>query len=147
MPHISAIKQSNYLKKEDCGRGILVTIKSVHEENVAREGAPPENKWCVSFDEQEKAMVLNMTNAQLIAQIAKSEMTEDWYGHQVVLYHDPNISFAGKLLGGIRVRAPRFKTPPPTPAPIQPAQRIPVAAAVAATAETNGTHYEDEIPF
>jgi hypothetical protein len=24
-----------------------------------------------------------------------------------VLYHDPNVSFGGKLIGGIRVRAPR----------------------------------------
>jgi hypothetical protein len=30
-----------------------------------------------------------------------------------VLYTDPNVSFQGKLVGGIRVRAPKPSTPPP----------------------------------
>jgi hypothetical protein len=34
----------------------------------------------------------------------------------VVLYVDPNVSYAGKITGGIRLRAPRGKAKP-APAP------------------------------
>lgn len=123
--HINQLKESNFLKKEDCGNGILVTIKTVSQENVAKSGAPEELKWCVHFGELEKPMVLNNTNAQLIAQIAKSEETDHWTGVKVVLFHDPSVSYGGKIIGGIRVRAPRGKAAqqqnapaPPKPAPL-----------------------------
>jgi hypothetical protein len=135
--HISALKQSKFLTRNDVGTGILVTIKSVHQDNVAKEGAPEELRWCLVFDEAEKPMVLNSTNGQIIAQIVKSEETDDWVGHKVVLYDDPNVSFGGKLVGGIRVRAPRGQSakvqpkPAPKPAPVEP---VPEAS-------------EDDVPF
>lgn len=115
--HINQLKESKYLKKEDCGQGILVTIKGLSEENMAMEGQPPEMKWVLHFMEAVKPMALNSTNAQLIAKVANSEETDHWPGHKIVLYEDPNISFGGKLVGGIRVRAPRNQAPKPTPAP------------------------------
>ena len=124
MPNISELKKSNFLKKEDCGPGILVTIKSVTEENVAKEGAPPEEKWCIHFNELEKPMVLNSTNGQLIAAITGQDDTDNWTGHKVVLYNDPTVSFGGKIMGGIRVRAPKGRaaaTAKPAPKPSAPA--------------------------
>ena len=118
--HISELKQSKYLKKEDAGPGILVTVKEVTQENVAKEGAEPEYKYIVHFDDAEKGMVLNNTNGQLFAKILGSEESDDWIGTKVVLYEDPSITFGGKLVGGIRVRAqrnvptaPKAATPPP----------------------------------
>lgn len=113
--HISGLKSSNFLKKEDCDPPVLVTINSVKQENVAKEGAPQELKWCLHLEESEKPLVLNSTNAQLIARITGSEETDDWQGVKIVLYHDPSISFGGKIVGGIRVRAPKksASTPPP----------------------------------
>jgi len=105
--HVSGLKQSKFLTRADVGSGVLATIQAVFQENVAKEGAPEEMKWCVAFDELEKPMVLNSTNGQLIAQITKQEDTDNWNGHQVVLYDDPTVSFGGKLVGGIRVRASR----------------------------------------
>jgi len=105
--HISGLKQSNFLTKEDCGHGILVTIERLEQENVAKEGAPQELKYCLYFKEHEKPMVMNSTKGQMIAKITGSEETDTWPGHKIVLYHDPNISFGGKLVGGIACRAPR----------------------------------------
>lgn len=105
--HISGLKQSRFLTRADVGRGILVTIAEIYQDNVAKEGAPEEYKWCIRFVEHDKPMVLNATNGQIIASICHSEETDDWPGHKVVLYDDPNISFAGKLVGGIRARAPK----------------------------------------
>ena len=36
-------------------------------------------------------MILNSTNAQLIARAVGSEETEDWPGKQIVLFNDPNV--------------------------------------------------------
>lgn len=125
--HISGLKQSRFLTRADAGRGILVTIREVFQENVAKEGVPEELRWCVAFQEQEKPMVLNSTNAQLIAQITKEEDTDNWTGHKVVLYDDPSISYGGKLVGGIRVRAPRNQPSATAPAPRTGQRQAPVA--------------------
>lgn len=113
--HVSQFKQSNFLTRADVGRGMLVTIRSLSQENIAKSGAPEELKWVIHFDECEKPLVVNSTNAQIIAQITKQDDTDSWPGHKIVLYDDPSVSFGGKLVGGIRVRAPRTLTPAPAP--------------------------------
>lgn len=110
--HISALRESNYLQKHDVEPPVLVTIKGdLTQENLAKDGDAPDNKWVIRFKELEKPMVLNSTNGQLIAMATGSDNSEDWNGKQIVLYNDPNVSFQGKLTGGIRVRAPK-KTGP-----------------------------------
>ena len=105
--HVSALKESKFLKRTDVGSGALLTISKLTQENVAKEGAEPDLKWCLHFEDAEKPLVLNSTNAQIISQITKQEDTDDWTGHKIVLYDDPNVSFGGKLVGGIRCRAPK----------------------------------------
>lgn len=145
--HVSGLKQSNFLTRADVGRGVLVTIRQIFQDNVAKTGAPEEMKWCMSFDEFEKPMVLNSTNGNIIAAIIKSEETDEWPGHKIVLYDDPTVSFGGKLVGGIRVRAPRGQaaapakhvptaSPKPAPTRNQPAQEP----------ETEPPS-EDDVPF
>lgn len=112
--HINDMKESKYLKKEDVGDGILVTIKSLDNQNVAPDNQEPENKYLLHFVEDIKPFVLNWTNIQLIAKACESEDTDDWKGKKIVLYNDPSVSFGNKLTGGIRVRAPRQKQPPVT---------------------------------
>jgi hypothetical protein len=106
--NVNQLKQSKFLTRSDVGKGVLATIRGdVYQENVAKEGAPEDLKWVIEFEELEKPMVLNSTNGQLIAHITKSEESENWRGHKVVLYDDPSVSFGGKLVGGIRIRAPK----------------------------------------
>ena len=145
--HVSALKQSKFLTRADVGQGVLVTIGEIYQENIAKDGAPEELKWCVRFPECEKPLVLNSTNGQIIAGIVKSEETDDWAGHKIVLYDDPNVSFGGKLVGGIRVRAPRNQ--PAKPAAARPAAR-PAPAPAAPPAEPvagDGPPESDEVPF
>lgn len=112
--NISELRESKFLKKEDIGDSpVLLTIKDVAQFNVAAQGAPEENKWCLVFEEADKPLVLNSTNGQIIAKITGSEESDDWIGHKIVLYVDPNVSFGGKVVGGIRCRAP--KAPKPVP--------------------------------
>lgn len=118
MPHISALKSSKFLTKQDVTPPILVTIQDCVEVNVAQEGAPQDLKWALHFNETEKPLVLNSTNGQIIAGFLGKENTDDWKGHKVVLYHDPNVSFGGKLIGGIRARAPKNQPKPQQPPPV-----------------------------
>lgn len=120
MPRTSEMRESKFLKKEDVGGGALMTVQGCEQYNVAKEGAPPENKWCLTFEETDKPLVLNSTNIQLCERIFNSDDTDVWVGKRIVLYTDPNVSYAGKVVGGIRVRAPKLKAaaapPPPPPA-------------------------------
>ena len=119
MPKTHQMKDSKFLKKEDVGRGTLVTILNVREENVAKQGAAPEMKWVMDFREQDKPLVLNATNIALCEAICGSDDTDDWTGKKIVLYEDPTIAFGGKIVGGIRVRSPKpgavSNEPPPPP--------------------------------
>lgn len=119
--NVSDLKTSKYLKKEDVGTGALATIRAVTMENVAMEGAPPDERAVLHFDELDKPMVLNNTNAQIIAAITNQseEIERAWIGAVIVLYNDPSIMFRGKIVGGIRVRAPKPGTKLPVKSPVE----------------------------
>jgi len=109
--NVNDLKTSKFLKKEDVGEGVLVTISQLTQENVALDGAPADMKIVCHFRELDKPLVLNSTNGQIIAQVTGigEDIETGWVGKQIVLYTDPNITFQGKLVGGIRVRAPKNK--------------------------------------
>lgn len=111
MPNINQMMPSKYLKKEDFPAPALVTIRTFTQDNVAQQGQPEEKKWVMHFNEFENGMVMNSTNLQLAAAALGSEDTDDWIGKQVVVYNDPNVSFGGKLMGGIRIRQMRKAAP------------------------------------
>ena len=130
--HISKLMPSKYLKKEDLDQDVLVTVSGVSIENVARDNEPEENKAVLHFKEYDRGLVCNSTNLQLCAKACGSEDTDDWIGQQVVLYVDDNVSFGGKIVGGLRIRAARRKQPH------APARRAP---------EPDMADTDDSIPF
>ena len=158
--HINQLTESRFLKKEDCGpQGILVTIKTISQENVAKEGVPEELRWAICFEELEsrptnpsgceeleKPRVLNSTNGQLIAAITGKTDTDDWPGYKVVLYNDPTVSFAGKITGGIRVRAPKGRAAEANKNVQRPAPKPAPGPAQVACDET-GEVADDDVPF
>ena len=115
MASVNDISNSKFLKHQDVGAGALVTVRGVKQENVALDGAEPEFMWAVYFNQFDKALILNKTNAESIAEItgAYDDIEKAWIGAEIVLYTDPNVSFGGKLVGGIRCRKPRLSTAPP----------------------------------
>ncbi len=117
MPKVSEMLSSKYLKKEDVNDGVLATVANIKKINVAMENESPEYKFCMSFDEMDKPLVLNTTNIQLCALAFESDDTDDWVGKKIVLYNDPNVSYAGKITGGIRVRKPKTKAVQRPPLP------------------------------
>ena len=113
--------ESKYLKQSDVEYETEVTILKIGQINVAREDEQPEMKWAVRFQELKKPMVLNSTNLQLLAKACDSEESDDWIGKKVTIFADPNVSFGGKLVGGLRVKLqpkapqePRLQAAKPT---------------------------------
>jgi hypothetical protein len=96
------MKTSNFLKSPDVDPEVLVTIVECKEEVVDK--IENESKHVLYFREFEKPLVLNWTNIEAISVYVGEENTDNWPGHQVVLFHDPSVSFKGKRTGGIRVR-------------------------------------------
>ena len=141
MPRVGDMIESKFLKKEDVGgeRGMLVTISAVKQANVAMQGADPEMKWTLSFSELDKPMVLNSTNIHMTAKACGSDDTDEWMGKKIVLYEDPNVSFGGKLVGGIRVRAQRTQAAPVVP------QRKPQPESNKSVG--NFADMQDDVPF
>lgn len=121
MPKTSEMRESKFLKQTDVGAGSLMTVSACAPHNVAKEGAEPETKWCLEFEETDKPLVLNSTNIQLCERIFGSDDTDVWVGKKIVLYVDPNVSYGGKITGGIRVRAPKVKAAAKPVAPPPPA--------------------------
>ena len=133
---------SKYLKKEDVSTPLLLTMHTVTQENVGM-GEEMESKWILHFAEDVKPMVLNSTNMRLIEVATGSDDTDDWAGHKIVAYNDPNISFAGKIVGGIRVRAPQKPKPAPGKVIGRPAPKIDPHPADPLPADAD----DDGIPF
>jgi hypothetical protein len=128
MAKLADFKESKFLAQKDVEKPMLVTITGCEKHNVAKEGATPIVKLCMEFEELEKPLVMNWTNAQVCAQAFNSEDTDDWIGKQIVLYVEPNVMFEGRLVGGIRMRKPKPQAakPVPVPAPVE-ADDIPFA--------------------
>jgi hypothetical protein len=96
--------KSKYLAKGDVGEdGLILTIKGFRMETLEGDHGD-EDKMVVHFQGDVKPMVLNRTNAQLIAVATGASKAGDAVGKQVVVYNDPTIAFGGKITGGLRIR-------------------------------------------
>lgn len=147
MPTIADLKKSKYLQKSDVTPPVLVTISGYRQENVAKEGEPAEDKWLLTFSELDKPMVMNSINGELIAQALGDEDFDGWISKKIVLYVDPNVQMAGKIVGGIRCRAP--KKPAVTAPAAAPAAAVakPAAAAKPAVVHEAAEPESDDVPF
>ena len=78
---------------------LVLTIKDVTDEEV---GEDREVKFILSFREIEKELILNKTNARILAdRFGKDPI--GWIGKKVALY-STEVSFAGKMTLAIRIR-------------------------------------------
>jgi len=110
MPKVSDMVQSKYLRKEDIEDDTPATIKGVKLEDLGQ-GDKPEQRWVIYFKQFAKGMVLNVTTIRVL-ESAYGDDTDVWIGKQVLLYVDPNVSFQGRVVGGLRLRVPRPKLSP-----------------------------------
>ena len=86
------------------GKDRILTIKSVRREECTFEGGRKENCNIAYWQEDEKPMILNVTNCKTIAKILKTPYIEDWAGHRIQIYVDPKVKFKGEETEGLRIR-------------------------------------------
>ena len=119
----SEMIQSRFLKKEECDPPIVCTIKGCSLEEVGG----GDERWVLTFSEPGiKALVLNVTKIRALESSYGND-TDYWMGNRVKLSLDPDVMYAGKRVGGIKLQtaAKKSSTPPP---PVDP-------------------DFNDEIPF
>lgn len=116
---------SRYLKKEDIGTATpIVTIESASWEEVGEE---KDEKPILYFKGKSKGLVCNKTIQDTIVDLfgdppAQSEdgshLTRWLRGKQVQLYVDTSVRYAGKRVGGLRIRAASGEQAEPAPEPM-----------------------------
>ena len=125
MPNIYESFPSRYLKAHELkGRTPTVTIDRVVFEQV-RGRVTTDTKAVVLFRGHAKGLLLNVTNARTITQIARSAVTEDWSGVAVVLFAT-TATFGLERHDVVRIKAPTAVAGP-APRVIAP-PRLPVDA-------------------
>lgn len=98
--NISQAFPSNYLKAGDLnGRAVKVRISGCELEDLDGEHKP-----VLRFEGKQKGMVLNRTNAGVLA-AALGDETDNWTGSEVEIYPDRTM-FQGRMVDCLRVRVP-----------------------------------------
>ena len=88
---------------------LALTIKAVSEEKVGQ-GEAAQSKPVIYFQEVEKGMVCNKTNATTIANLYGPE-TDNWPGQRIALFAT-EVDYQGKQTLAIRVRLKAPKSAP-----------------------------------
>jgi hypothetical protein len=118
--------QSNWLKAEDLqGRRVAVTIEEVTLEDLEFQNKK-ERKPVARFHGKEKALVLNRTNWNRLADFLGSDDSDDWTGKTIVLGVE-KVDFQGKRVPAIRVLGlarPSAQSTPEPPPPEIPAEEF-----------------------
>lgn len=103
MAHIDLIYKSNssYLKAEDIGTDMPTFTMTAADVKTFDDGSA---KVVVEFNETDKVLPLNKTNATAIADLYGMD-TDAWVNRQIMLFTMP-VEFNGKMVQAIRVRGP-----------------------------------------
>lgn len=126
MPMMDDVYGGNSLKAEELPpnfKAVLTVDRvSVQQFTDRDDKSNKEKKLVLYFNGKEKGLVLNVTNANMMAEIAGSRDYDYWPGHAVLLYRTMT-DFAGKRVPALRLdhvpagAAASRPTPPPPPPP------------------------------
>ena len=96
---------SKYLSAADLqGRQIQVIMDRVMMEQIRGEHGN-EDKYVLYFQGKEKGLVLNVTNANTIAEFYGHE-TDEWTGRAITLY-STRVQFGNRMVDAIRINRPQ----------------------------------------
>lgn len=86
--HWKQYQDTNYLGAYilEPNKDAIVTIKKVVKGEIVGENGEKSNGSLLYFEEYEKPLVLNSTNAQTITKIYDTPYVEDWVGKKIQLY-------------------------------------------------------------
>ena len=106
---------TKYMSKDDVKAPVIGVIARVVNETLGQ-GDDQEIKPVMYFSSgPEKPMVVNATNWMSVESIYGDE-SDNWTGKPIEVWVDPSVSFGGKRIGGLRLRAPSNHAPIPSTA-------------------------------
>ena len=106
MVTISEMFPSRFFRATDIPRrGQTLVITDVSQEEVS-DGETKQTKWALKFKDEDRLLVLNKTNATILAEAFGSD-TDRWVDKAVALRTE-KVSFGGRMTDGIRVAAVQF---------------------------------------
>jgi len=86
------------------GKDMILTIKSVKNENVVGPDGKKEECMVMTFMENNvKPMIVNSTNAKTIEKLYKTPYIEEWQGRKIQLFVDKIKAF-GEQVEALRIR-------------------------------------------
>ncbi len=96
---------SKYIKAAELrGKDVPLTIKAVELTDLPLKGTSDTKKrGVIEFQETQKMLVLNRTNADIIARMHGRD-TDEWVGKRIALY-PAQASFGRETVPAIRIRA------------------------------------------
>src|SRR5580700_9421758 len=98
---------SKWLQASDIEDDTEVTISNVITEEMP-DGEV--EKSVVYFRELDKGLILNISNWNAIEELTGQEDSDDWEGHKITLFFNPDVEYKGKKTGGIRIRTKSKKS-------------------------------------
>jgi hypothetical protein len=102
---IGKYRNSNWVRKDDVNampeKQRITTVERINEEDVGED-----RKLVIYFRGIEKGWPANMTALNWLAEACGSDDTDDFAGTPVEIYVDPDVTYAGKRIGGIKLRRP-----------------------------------------
>jgi len=105
---------AQYLKKEDLSDPVDTELLWVKEEMVTARGKDTTTRLVAYFEGLSKGLVLNMANCETLLEITETDDPNEWKDVALQLYVDPDVTYGGKKIGGIRIRK---SVPVPVPVP------------------------------
>ena len=141
MANINNIFPSKYLKAADFTSGPQNAVIGSLAMEVITEGHDAQP--VLYFHGQTKGLVLNKTNANMIAHTLGPE-TDAWMGHTIQLFVEP-VSFQGRIVDAIRVRT----APPAAAAPVTapPVAEPPAPKQAPPAPQSSAEPFDDTIPW
>ena len=95
---------TTYVSQEDVTKPRTFTIDCVMMEVIDNQDGKKKNKPVLYFSEKSsKPLILNRANDKILSKALGSD-DENWQGQKVELFVDESIMFAGRQVGGVRVR-------------------------------------------
>lgn len=85
------------------GQDLIVTIKSVGNEEVTGSDGKKDICSVIHFVENVKPMILNATNNKTIAKLFKTPYIEEWAGRKIQIYTEKVKAF-GEIWDALRIR-------------------------------------------
>jgi len=103
--HYKTLFPKDYLGHYDLeGKDFTLTIDKVVNEELVMQGGRKEIKPIVYFKEAKKKLVLNVTNADIIADNFKEPIYRKWSGKKITLY-TTTTKLGRKIVDCIRVKS------------------------------------------